>query len=134
MSGPISWNSDSSRLTSTTCPTPECTPTIVANAATSAGDLVGQRDRREQRAAVGLAVDRREPAHRLGDGGEARTWRVRAVLAETGDPRDHEPRVAGEEHVGAEPEPLEGAGTEVLDQHVGLVAEPAHHVEVGGVP
>ena len=32
----MSWNSDSSRLTSTTWPTPVWTATIVANAATSA--------------------------------------------------------------------------------------------------
>ena len=49
-SGPISWNSDSSRLTSTTWPTPQCTATIVANAADQRGDLVGEGDRRQQRA------------------------------------------------------------------------------------
>ena len=35
MSGPIIWNTDSSRLTSTTWPTPECSATIVAKAAAS---------------------------------------------------------------------------------------------------
>ena len=32
----MSWNSDSRRFTSTTCPTPECTAASVANAATRA--------------------------------------------------------------------------------------------------
>ena len=58
------------------------------------GDLVGQRDRREERRAVGLAVDRREPAHRLGDRRESRLRRVGAVLAEAGDAEHDEPRVA----------------------------------------
>ena len=70
----MSWNSDSSRFTSTTWPTPEWTATIVAKAATSAGDLVGECDRREQWAAVGFTVDRGEAAHRFGD-----AWRTRAV-------------------------------------------------------
>ena len=58
------------------------------------GDLVGERDRREQRRAVGLAVDRREAAHRLGDRREAGLRRVRAVLAEAGDAQHDEARVA----------------------------------------
>ena len=49
-SGPMHWNSDSSRLTSTTWPTPDHRATIVANAADQGGDLVGERDRRQQRA------------------------------------------------------------------------------------
>jgi hypothetical protein len=56
----MSWKSDSSRFTSTTWPTPLCTATRVAKAADSAGDLVGERDRRQQRRAVGLAVHGRE--------------------------------------------------------------------------
>ena len=46
------------------------------------GDLVGQGDRRQERAAVGLAVERGEAAHGLGQGGEAGTVGVGAVLAE----------------------------------------------------
>ena len=49
------------------------------------GHLVGERDRRQQRRAVGLAVDRREAAHRLRDRREARLGRVGSVLAEPGD-------------------------------------------------
>ena len=48
---------------------------------------------------------------------------VRAVLAEAGDPRDHQPRVAVEQRVGREAEALERAGPEVLDEHVGVVDE-----------
>ena len=87
------------------------------------GDLVGERDRREQRRAVGLAVDRGEAAHRLRHRREPRTRRVRTVLAEAGDAQDHEPGVARVQHVGTEAEPLERAGPEVLDQHVGAGRE-----------
>ena len=73
------------------------------------GDLVGERDRREQRTAVGLAVERREARHRLGDRGEARPAGVGPVLPEPGDAQDHDVGVAREEHVGTEAEPLEGA-------------------------
>ena len=55
-----------------------------------ARDLVGEGDRRQQRLAVGLAVDRRESRHRLGDRGEPGTLGVRPGLAEAGDAGDHE--------------------------------------------
>ena len=122
-SGPISWNIVSSRLTSTTWPTPAVQGDHRGERRGEPGDLVGEGDRRQQRLAVGLAVDRGEPGHRLGDRGEPRPLGVRAVLAEAGDPRDDEARVAGEQHVGPEPEPLERAGPEVLDEHVGVVDE-----------
>ena len=48
------------------------------------------------------------------------------VLPEAGDAGDDELRVAREQHVGPEAEALERAGPEVLDEHVGLVAEAAH--------
>ena len=95
--------------------------------------LVGQRHRRQQRLAVRLAVDRGEPAHRLGDRREPGPPGVRAVLAEPRDPRDHEPRVAGVQHVGAEPEPLQPPGPEVLDEHGGVGDEAEQDVAVGVV-
>ena len=98
------------------------------------GDLVGERDRRQQWLAVRLAVDRREARHRLGDRGEPGPLGVRAGLPEPGHARDHEPVVAGEQDVGSEPEPLERAGAEVLDQHVGVVEQPEEHVAIGGRP
>ena len=82
------------------------------------GHLVGQRDGRQERPAVGLAVQRREPGHGLGDRGEPGPARVRSVLPEARDAQDDELGVAGEEDVGREAEPLERARPEVLDQDV----------------
>ena len=94
------------------------------------GDLVGQRDRRQQRRAVGLTVERGEARHRLGQRGEPRTMGVRPVLTEPGDPSDHQLRVGGEQDVGCEPEPFERSRPEVLDEDIGAGAQPAHHREV----
>jgi hypothetical protein len=77
---------------------------------------------------------------------------VGAVLAEAGHPQDHQPRGCGPAARRAEPEALQHAGPEVLDQHVassdqrqqrlpalvGLEVEggaalvAAHHLPVGG--
>ena len=54
------------------------------------------------------------------------------VLPEAGDAGDDELRVAGQQRVGLQAQPFEGAGPEVLDQHVGLVAQPVHELEVVG--
>ena len=130
MSGPISWNSDSSRLTSTTWPTPECSATIVAKAATSPvtssvsaiGGSSGPPSASPLMAANPLIAS--AMVAKPGSVG------VGAVLAEAGDAGDHERRVAGEQHVGTEAEALERAGPEVLDQHVGAVAQAEEDVEV----
>ena len=95
--------------------------------------LVGQRHRRQQRLAVRLAVDGGEPAHRLGDRREPGPPGVRAVLAEPRDARDDEPRVAGVQHVGAEPELLQPPGPEVLDEHRCVGDEAEQDVAVGVV-
>ena len=49
-SGPISWNSDSSRFTSTTWPTPAVHRDHRGEGGDQRGDLVGEGDRRQQRA------------------------------------------------------------------------------------
>ena len=69
------------------------------------------------------AVDVAEPAHRLGDRGEAGALRVRAGLPVAGDARDHEPRVRLEQLLGAEVPALERAGPEVLGEDVGVLDE-----------
>ena len=96
------------------------------------GDAVGEAERGQGRRAVGFAGDGREAAHRLGEGAEAGPRRVRAELAERGDPRDDEARVDLGEHVGAEAPALQGAGAEVLDQHVGAGQETFEQVGAGG--
>ena len=52
--------------------------------------------------------------------------RQRAVLAPAGHPAVDQPRVALEALLGAEPEPLGGAGAHPLDQHVGLCDQVEH--------
>ena len=89
-SGPMIWNIVSSRFTSTTWPTPRVQRDHRGERGGQAGDLVGQRDRGEQRLPVRLAADA-QPARTS----PRRSWRTRplgvgAVLAEPGDPRDHE--------------------------------------------
>ena len=96
-------------------------------------DLVGEGDGRQQRAAVGLAVDAGEPGHGLGQGGEPRPLGVGAVLAEAGDPGDHQAGVLGDELVGHQPEGLELAGPEVLDEHVGGGDEAPEGLDADGV-
>ncbi len=114
-------------MTSTTWPSPVASRCAQRDhdceRARERGDLVGERDRREQGRPVGLAVDRGEPAHRLGHRREAGTRRIRAVLAEAGDAEQDQPRIPCEQHVGAEPESFDRARPEVLDQHVGIGGE-----------
>ena len=125
----MSWNSDSRRLTSTTWPTPEWRATIVAKAATIPVTSSAKRDRREQRRPLGLAVDGGQARHGLGQRGEARGGTAYGtVLAEAGDPGDDQVGVAGQEDVGAETEAFEGAGPEVLDQHIGPVEQGQHRL------
>ena len=132
------WSIVSSRLTSTTCPLPAVQRHHGGEGGGEARRLVGERHRRQERLAVGLAVDRREPAHRLGDRREPRPPGVRAVLAEPGDAGDHEPSGCGDAARRAEPELAPAAGPEVLDQDatrrrrggaglaVGIVLEVEH--------
>ena len=107
--GPISWNIVSRRLTSTTCPTPECSATIVANAAarpvTSSVSAIGGSS--GWPSGSPLSAARPDIASAI----VAKPGRagVRTVLPEPRDPGDHERGVAGEQHVRAEPEPLERA-------------------------
>ena len=55
--------------------------------------------------------------------------RERAVLAPAGHPAVDQPRVAGQAVVGAEPEPLGGAGAHALEQHVGVLDEREHGLD-----
>ncbi len=129
-SAPMHWSIDSSRFTSITWPSPVRSRWRKRDhhgeRPDHGGDLVGERDRRQERAPVGLAVDGGEPAHRLGQGREPGTAGVGAVLPEAGHAQDDEPGVAADEVVRREAEPLERAGAEVLDEHVGAVDEAAH--------
>jgi hypothetical protein len=59
-----------------------------------------------------------------------RHHRHRAVLAVTGHAAVDEPRVAGEQFIRPEAEPLHDTGPESLDQRVGGVDEPQHEASI----
>ena len=121
MSGPISWKIDLEQADVDHLPDAAVHRHHRGERSDEAGHLVGERDRRQQRLPVGLAGQRGEAGHRLGDGGEARpatrtgpVWPkpVTRVITSAG---------CGEQLVGSEAEPFERARAEVLDQHVGIV-------------
>ncbi len=82
------------------------------------GEEIGDRDARLHRLPVGLSGHRHEPGHALDDVVVARPRRVGAGVPEPGDRAPHEPRVHLRQHVPADPEPIEAAGLEVLDQRI----------------
>ena len=53
----------------------------------------------------------------------------RAVLAPAGHAGVHEPRVAGEARLGADPEPFGDAGPVPLEERVGLLDEAQHGLD-----
>ena len=82
--------------------------------------LVGQRDGRQQRSALGLAEQSREAAEGLGDGGEAGMLGIGPVLAEAAHPQDDELRIRPQQILAAETQGLELSRPHVLDQHIRL--------------
>ena len=97
------------------------------------GDAVGEAERRQRGRAVRLAGDRGEAAHRLGERAEAGPRAVRPELAEAGDARDDEAGVERVQHLGADAPAFERAGSEVLDQHVGVGDELLEELRAVGV-
>ena len=77
------------------------------------------------RAAGRFAGNAHQTAHALGDEVEPAAPPVGIREAETGDHAIDEAGVGLLEGVVADTEPVQGAGTEVLDQHVGMRGEPA---------
>ena len=82
------------------------------------GDHVGQRGRRQYRLAVGKAGARGIARHALDQRAEAGPVAIGPALPPARDAHDHETRIAGVQHVRAEPHFFERAGTEILDQHL----------------
>ena len=78
------------------------------------------------RRAATLAGEAHDAAHRLEHGVVAFLVRVRPVLSEAGARDVDKPRVDRGERRIVEAELREGADREILDQHVGLLRQPAH--------
>ena len=89
--------------------------------ADQAGDLVRERDGREERWTVGFAGDRRVARHGFGDRSETGPARVGTGLAEAGEAGDDEVRVAVVQDLRPEAEALERPRAEVLDEGVRAV-------------
>ena len=64
---------------------------------------------------------------------EAGSVAIRAVLSPAGHAREDEPWVHGGQRIPAEPPALEGAGDEVLDEHIGVAHEPLQERLTAGV-
>ena len=88
---------------------------------------VGDGNADPHRPAAGLAGDRHQAAHALGDLIEARTLAVGPVLAEARDAGVDQPRVDLAQRRIVDAEPLFHVRPEVLDHHVGLGGQPAQH-------
>ncbi len=92
---------------------------------------VRDRDADLHRLAAGLARDRHEPAHGLNQEVVSRLVRARARRPVARDRAEDDARVHGRERVVAEPEPVEVAGAEVLDDDVGPRREAPHRLAAG---
>jgi hypothetical protein len=95
------------------------------------GQQVGDRDA-DLGGLLG-AGHRHQPALALRDLVVAGPVRLRAVVAEAGDRADDQAGVEVVQPLHGEAEPVQGAGAEVLEQHVGAAHEGGEHVCVSGV-
>jgi hypothetical protein len=106
--------------------------------AVHAGQQVTDRHADPHRLAIAGAGQRHDACLALGDLVIAGPPTLRPVVTEPADREHHQPRVEGEQLVHAEPQPVEDAAAEVLDQHVGLTHQPGEQrlarvgLEVGG--
>src|SRR6202030_714883 len=89
-----------------------------------AGEMVRQRNAHRPRS-VEVGQQAEKAAHRLADRVIAGARRVRTGRTEPGYRAPNEARIVALRIVVAEPEPLHGPGTEVLDQDVGGADEQA---------
>jgi hypothetical protein len=84
-----------------------------------ARDLVGERERREQRRLPRGAADLGEAGERLGKCAESWPVTVRAGLPEGRQPHDHQSRIHGLQRLRREVQPLEHAGAKALYERIG---------------
>ena len=135
--GPSSVSSGSTSEVSTTWPRPVSLARPQRREDREGGrerrDAVRERERRQQRRPVRLAVQRGEAAHRLGERAEPGPAGVRARLAEAAHAREHEPRVDRGELVPADAPALERPGPEVLEHDVGALGQAEEEVGAGGL-
>jgi hypothetical protein len=88
---------------------------------------VGDRDADAKRAVARDAGDRHQPAHALRDLVESGPARVGAGLAEARDARVDQARIDLRERLVVDAEAVLHVGTEVLQQHVGLLDQLLQH-------
>src|SRR5262249_44158476 len=91
-----------------------------AHGAEQPGCKVGDRDADPDRPLPGLAGDRHQAAHALGDLIEAGTLRIGTILAKAGDAGVDEARIDLAQYLVIDAEPRLHVGAEVLYDHVGF--------------
>ena len=96
------------------------------------GQQVGDRHADALRVVGPGAGERHEAGLALGDLVVAGAAALGPVVTEAGDRQHDEARVARHQRLDAEAKPVEHAGAEVLDEHVGPVDEGEQHVAVFG--
>ena len=97
-----------------------------AEGGVDAGDRVADGHPDPHRRAVGVADQFAHAADRLCDGGEAGALGHRPGLPERRDPRDDQVGIGLVQPVGPESPLLQGAGPEVLQQHVAVPDQVEH--------
>ncbi len=90
-------------------------------------DAVGQAERGQGGRPAGLPGHVREATHRLGEGAEAGPCGIWTLLAKAGKAQQHETRVDLLETLRSDAPPLEGAGPEVLDDHISPLSQTDEH-------
>ena len=101
--------------------------------AVHAGQQVADRDADLLRVLGAGPGHRHQAGLALGDLVVAGPAALGAVVPEPGDRQGDQPRVELGQHVGAEAEPVQGAGAEVLHEHVGPAQQLGEHRLVGVV-
>ncbi len=104
-----------------------------ADATVEAGEIVAQRRRAgRHRGALGHAGEIGQTAHRMRDAGKPGAVLVRTSLAIAGDAQHDQSRVQLVQDFPTDAPFLHGAGTEVLDQDVGLEGQILEHPNAFG--
>ena len=97
------------------------------------GEHVADRQPERHRPLPFVAVQPHDAGTRLRQQVLTRTHRPRPLVAEAGDAAENDGRIDRRHDVVAEAEPLDDAGAEILDEHVGLADEVLERLKVGRV-
>ncbi len=96
-------------------------------------DVAERPDRVDVQRLVAVAFELVDARHALDDRGVGRARSIRAgrIAAEPGDRYQHRPRVDLGQNLRPQPQPVEGAGLEVLGDHIGMGGQLDHQLTPG---